>query len=199
MKLVKGGIGEPGFTQLGHLRCVDLELFAAAFRALCGEVGRPEVRAARAEVGVAAHATRQGEDLGSLLPVGGEVLLLDPLRDEREVLAAERLLRRRALVGQNAHRGDDEKRRDDRDRPAGDPPLPAPVVERHHDQEDQEDGRDPDRGEDHRLGPLEDPQEVEEEVEVPVRPRDELRRARVGLLRVPRAEDARVARLGART
>ena len=52
------------------------------------------------------------------------------------------------------------------------------------------DRRDPDRAEDHRVRPLEDPQQVEEEVEVPVGARDEVRRARVGLVAVERAEPA---------
>jgi hypothetical protein len=47
-------------------------------------------------------------------------------------------------------------------------PLHAHVDEREDQQQDQADRRDPDRGEDHRLRPLEDPQQVEEEVEVPV-------------------------------
>src|SRR6185503_21013502 len=53
------------------LEMVDLELLPAAFGALGGEVGRPEVRRARAEVRVAAQTTRQSEDLSSLLAVGG--------------------------------------------------------------------------------------------------------------------------------
>ena len=54
------------------------------------------------------------------------------------------------------------------------------------------DRRDPDRSEDHRVRPLEDPEEVEEEVEVPVRARDEARRSRVGLVAVQRAEPPRL-------
>ena len=47
-----------------------------------------------------------------------------------------------------------------------------------------------DRAEDHRLRPLEDPEQVEEEVEVPVGPRDEADRSRVGRLVVELPEPA---------
>ena len=53
------------------------------------------------------------------------------------------------------------------------------------------DRRDADRPEDDRLRPLEDPQQVEEEVEVPVRARDEADRARVGRGVVELAEPPR--------
>ena len=56
----------------------------------------------------------------------------------------------------------------------------------------EQDVRDPDRAEHDRVRPLEDPEQVEEEVEVPVGPRHEVGRARVGLLGVVRPEPARV-------
>ena len=43
------------------------------------------------------------------------------------------------------------------------------------------------------FGPLEDAEEIEEEVEVPIRPRDEVRRRGIGGLGVARAEQAGVA------
>ena len=73
---------------------------------------------------------------------------------------------------------------DHRDRSMREPALPAPVDERDREQQDDAERRDPDRPEDDRLGPLEDPQQVEEEVEVPVRPRDERDRPRIGLFGV---------------
>ena len=121
-------------------------------------------------------------------------LLLRPSRRHaRDGLGAERLLRGRALLREHAHREDDEHRRDARP-PAGASRRRsrATVDERQREQQDHQDRRDPDRAEDHRLRPLEDPEQVEEEVEVPVRPRDEVRRPRVGLVGVQRAELARV-------
>ena len=110
----------------------------------------------------------------------------------RTELRAERLARRRALPGEDAHRDHGQDGRDHGDRAARWPPLAAAVVERQPDQEDEADRRDPDRRDEDRLRPFEDPEEVEEEVEVPVGTRDEVCRPRVGGLGVERAEDARL-------
>ena len=58
------------------------------------------------------------------------------------------------------------------------------------DQDREQDVRDADRAEHDRVGPLEDPEQIEEEVEEPVRARDEVGRPRVGLLREVGAEPA---------
>ena len=108
------------------------------------------------------------------------MLLSDPARHVPNHLRCERLLRRRALPRQHAHGDDREYGGDHGDRPGRGPAHEAAVEERQHDQEDERDGRHADRAEEDRLRPLEDPEQVEEEVEVPVRPRHEARRARVG-------------------
>ena len=125
-------------------------------------------------------------------PVVGEALTLRPGGHGLHDLAGEGLLRRRALVRQDAHRDDDQDGGDHRNRAAREPALHAPVEERKQERDDQQDRGDPDGAEDHGVGPLEDPQEVEEEVEVPVGPRHEVRRARIGRLGVTRPEQARV-------
>ncbi len=102
--------------------------------------------------------------------------------DRAERLARERLLRRRALVGEGAHRDHGQDRDHDRHRPPRQPPLAPHVHERQREHQHHDDRRDPDRPQDHRVRPLEDPEQVEEEVEVPVGPRDEARRPRVGLV-----------------
>ena len=123
---------------------------------------------------------------------GGSFSSLTQRRHVGDHLGGERLLRRRALPGQHRHREDDEHRGDDGDRPPRQPPLAAHVVERQRDQQHEQDRRHADRAEEHRVRPLEDPEQVEEEVEVPVRPRDEVRRPRVGRRGVLRAEQALV-------
>src|SRR5439155_22445116 len=66
------------------------------------------------------------------------------------------------------------------------------VVEREPEQEHKADRRDPDRGDEDRLRPLEDPQEIEEEIEVPVGPWDEARRPGIRGRSVERTQDARL-------
>src|SRR6478672_5535192 len=109
------------------LEVVDLELDALVLRALGGEIGRAEVRAARAEIGVAVRAARHREEVRAreCLLVVLEALLLGPARDRRLDLAGDRLLRDRALVGENAHREHHQRGGHDRDRPAREPPLGA--------------------------------------------------------------------------
>src|SRR3954467_3801567 len=78
------------------------------------EIRCAEVRAAGTEIGVAGSAARTGEDgrAGDCLLVVLEALLRCPTRYGLHHLARERLLRGRALVGQDAHGEDDEDRRD---------------------------------------------------------------------------------------
>ena len=66
--------------------------------------------------------------------------------------------------------------------------LGPAVEERQPDQQHEQQRRDADRAEHDRLGPLEDAEQVEEEVEEPVGPRHEVRRGRVGLVGVERPE-----------
>ena len=58
-------------------------------------------------------------------------------------------------------------------------PLTAEVDERKRDQDREQDVQDPDRADEDGVRPLEDAEQVEE-VEEPVRARDEVRRAGVG-------------------
>src|SRR5437763_1522299 len=99
------------------LQVGDLEGDALVLRALVAEVGRTEVVAADAEVGVAVEAADDGEELGTAhrLGVAREMLLLRPGRHVGEVLGAERLLRGRATVGEHPHRDHDEDGADHRD------------------------------------------------------------------------------------
>src|SRR6266545_5260484 len=70
-----------------------------------GEIRCADVRGARAEVRVALQAADLGEDLRALLGFGREpALLLRPDRHRRDYLGAERLPRRRSLVGEHTHR-----------------------------------------------------------------------------------------------
>ena len=144
---------------------------------------------------MAVEAARLGEQRRALDGdlVVGEALLLGPLRHERDRLGAERLLRGRALPGEHAHRDDDEDRGDERDRAAQDRALGPAVEERQPDQEHEQQRRHADRAEHDRLGPLEDAEEIEEEVEEPVGARHEVRRARIGLVGVERPERADLA------
>ena len=94
------------------------------------------------------------------------------------------------------HRDDGQDGRDHRNRPPRRSPLAAPVVERQADEEDGVRWSYADGGDDDRLGPLEDPQEAVEEVEVPVGARDEIGRCRIGGLGVEQPEDARLDPVG---
>src|SRR5947209_1182771 len=71
-----------------------------------GQVRRAQVGRARAEVGVAGGTARLGEELrtGDGLWIPGEALPLRPGRHGLHDLARQRLLRGRALVGEDAHR-----------------------------------------------------------------------------------------------
>src|SRR4051794_3074946 len=66
----EGRHGRTGVHAARALEVAYLELLPPALCALGGEVGRTEVRATCAEIGVAAHAACEREDLGSLLAVG---------------------------------------------------------------------------------------------------------------------------------
>src|SRR3954469_3191330 len=96
------------------LEVLDLEVDPLVLRAFRSEIGRAEVRAAVAEVGVAVQTARDREQLrpGDRLLVPREALLLRPRRHMPDQLGAESLLRGRALVREDAHRDDDEDRRD---------------------------------------------------------------------------------------
>ena len=146
---------------------------------------------------MAVRAAALGEELRARhrRRVVREALLLRPLRHLDDELRAERLLRGRALPREHAHREDHEHRRDHRHRAVQRPALGAQVDERHREQQQDADRRDADRAEDHRLRPLEDPEQVEEEVEVPVGPRNEADRPRVGRLVVELPEPARLRAL----
>ena len=145
---------------------------------------------------MALKAAGDGEELGAFDGFGvvGEALRLGPHRHQHDRLRGERLLRGRASVRQRPHRDHDDDRRDDRHRPPAQPALTAEVDERQGDRDPEQDVRDSDRAEHDRVRPFEDPEQVEEEVEVPVRPRHEVRRARVGLLGVVRPQQARILR-----
>ena len=135
---------------------------------------------------MALPATGLGEDLRSRnrILVVREALALRPLGDRLPQLRPECLLRGGALVGQGAHRDDDDHHRDESDRSAQQAALAAEVDERQRDQDREQDVRDADRAENDRVGPLENPEQVEEEVEEPVRAGNEVGRARVGFFRV---------------
>jgi hypothetical protein len=117
-RAANGGIGDPGLTQLGHLRWRSGTGCPCPSRPR-GEIGRAEVRRARAEVGVAVVAARLGEELrpGERLRCSAKPCFCAQLGIAAFDLASDRLLRGRALVGEHAHRDDDEDRGDDRDRP----------------------------------------------------------------------------------
>src|SRR6478736_8685841 len=98
----------------------DLERDALVLRAVGGQLRGAEVLPTGTEVHVAVEATRDREELRALDSgrVVLEALLLRPGRHLRLQLRAERLLRGRTLVREDAHREDDENRGDDRHRPA---------------------------------------------------------------------------------
>ena len=124
--------------------------------------------------------------------LGRQVVLRHPGRYIGDDLGCERLVCRRALERQHAHRKDDEHGGDQGDRAGTEPACAAAVEERQQQEEDEADRRHPDRAEEDRLRPLEDPEQIEEEVEVPVRPRHEARGARIGRRVVLRPEETRV-------
>src|SRR3954465_2723572 len=128
----------PGIDAARALEVVDLELDALVLRSLLGEVWRAEVRGAGAEVAVARHAARLREQLraGHGLLVALEALLLRPARDRREHLGRDRLLRGRALVGEDAHREHRQRGRHHGDGPARKPALAAEVDEGEPEQQD---------------------------------------------------------------
>ena len=157
--------------------------------------GAPRLLTAGAQVGVAVEAADLREELRARdrLGVVGEPLLLRPARarsasssEPSASFAVAPLYVRTAIETIARIDGDHDHRAPRR------APLGAPVDERQRDQQEQRDRRDADRPEDHRLRPLEDPEQVEEEVEVPVRPRDEADRSRVGGVVEELAEPARL-------
>ena len=88
---------------------------------------------------------------------------------------------RRAQVGEVAHRHDREDARDRRDRAPLRAALGAAIDERQEDQQDDADRRHADRGERRQDRRLDHAQQLEEEEEVPLRPRDVGGRRRVRL------------------
>src|SRR6266540_4666730 len=88
------------------LEVVDLELDPLVLRALLRKGGRAEVRRAGPEIGVAVGTAGLGEQLRprNRGRVVRETLLGRPFRYQRDHLARDRLLRRRALVREHAHR-----------------------------------------------------------------------------------------------
>jgi hypothetical protein len=161
-------------------------------RPFVGEI-RP-YRPARALEAVAAQAARLGHQERAFPGFRRQALCCCPFLDELIDLAGG-LLGRCALVREHPHRRDHEQGRNDRDRAARNAPFASAVVERNEDEEDERDRRDADRAEEDGLRPLEDSEQVEEEVEVPVGARSERSRTRIGLFRVARAEHAGVAGL----
>ena len=169
---------------------------------IAGQVRRAEVRGAGARVRVAVQCSRPREHLRALCT---SALSADcsGLRSTSATCTGDLATRAppspsrpsRSATPIETMVSDD---RDHRDGPAQQAPLAAAVEERQREQQHERDRRHADRAEDHRLRPLEDPQQVEEEVEVPVRPRDEARRARVGRRVVQRPEPARRRRRRAR-
>ena len=96
-----------------------------------------------------------------------------------------------AQVGQVRHREDHEDAGGRRDRPALGPALRAAVVERQQEQQDHADRRHADRRQRHEQRRLDHAQQLEEEEEVPLRPRHVGRRRRVRLRAELGAEDER--------
>ena len=193
-----------GVAELARVRDVAHEVVdAAVLGPDLGQVGRAEVRRAGAAIRVAVEAAGLRHELAAELDCSSvapsarfaSMLALGDPRLDHLAAGLGALLRGRALVRQHAHRDDHEDPRHERDGPPADAALAPPVEEREREQQNERDRRDPDRAEDDRLRPLEDPQQVEEEEEEPVGPRDEARRPRVGLLGVPRAEHADVRRV----
>ena len=163
----------------GHFRWSIWNSTPSFLRALGAQIRRAEVGRARAEVGVAVEAAglreeRRARDRGrrSRSPASSPSSGRAPATS-----LASALLRGRALVGE---------RRPSRSRPGSRPrSRPAAASSRRSRRRSRNgsassrimhDRRDPDRAQDHRVRPLEDPQQVEEEVEVPVGPRHEARR-----------------------
>ena len=103
-------------AELGRVRHVRGEsLDAASALPDRRQVRRTEVRASRPEIGVARRAARAREDRGACdrVLVVLEALALRPGGHGLHHLARERLLRGRSLVGEHAHREDDQYGGDD--------------------------------------------------------------------------------------
>src|SRR5437868_5165453 len=114
-------VGESGelrhhvVAELGRVRDVRRQpLDPLPLRAFRTQVGRAEVTAARAEICVARSTAgfREHRRAGHRLRVVREALALRPRRNCGDDLARKGFLRDRALVGQLAHRDDDEDCRD---------------------------------------------------------------------------------------
>src|SRR5262249_60841620 len=94
-----------GVHARGARQVANLEVDALVLRALGREVGGTGEAAADPLVFVAVRAADYREQVraGDRLRVVLESLLLRPRRNERLELAAQRLVRSRALVGEHAH------------------------------------------------------------------------------------------------
>jgi len=174
---------------------VDLELDAEIARADRRQVRGAEVGAARAGVRVAGRAARGCEELRTRQCAHRQVLGGSPPRHILDHLRRQRLLGGRALPRQHAHGDDRQDGGDHRHWPGRGPSHAAAIEERQPDQQDERDRRHTNRAEEHRLRPLEDPEQVEEEVEIPVGPRHKARRAGIGRRIDLRPQDPLVGRI----
>ena len=86
-----------------------------------------------------------------------------------------------ALIGQERHRPRDHDERRHRYRAPLGPALGTPVEERQQEQQDEAERRDADRRQRHEARRLDHPQHLEQEEEVPLRPRHVGGRGRIGL------------------
>ena len=117
------GIGEPGFTQDGHLRCriwKSMPRFCVpiSLRSGAPRFDDPEPRYVWQEVQPddgEEHRARYRRSAAGSPP--------SPTRHVRDHLRGERLLRGRTLPCEHRHRDDDEHRGDHGDRTARQPPL----------------------------------------------------------------------------
>src|SRR4051812_16487417 len=126
----------------------DLERDALVLRPLGAQVRRAELRAAGVEISVAVETPGGREQQGSGDGLLRQLLLLHPAGYRGFQLGAERFLRRRALVREDAHGERHEDRGNDRDRTPQQPALRPHVEERDREEQDQQDRRNPDRAED---------------------------------------------------
>ena len=132
------GIGEPGLTHAGHLRCATWKAMPLFFAPSAVSSGAPRLLAAVAEVRVAVETAGHREELRARdrLRVAGEALLLRPVRapsptssEPSDSFAVAPLYVRTPIEMTTRIDGDH------RDRPAQQPPLGAHVDERHREQQ----------------------------------------------------------------